>query len=218
MAKAGYTCLIRRSSVGSAVTSEIMQVDTGNTYRITNSARRAIDVEADWHLKDGAACVAWSNVTGLDLAFGRVTLGTPPTSSLTFNGNFLPMTTSAEIITEAKSFTLTESADTIDKTVFTSTSRMMKKTYGLQDATISIDLFVNSTDMPRLATLSANGGLVLMEVNSGVSSLFRGYGRIESLERSVTVDGLVEATVNVTLNGERHEPTGLISGYTDRIL
>lgn len=218
MPKAGYTCLIRRSGVGSAVTSEVMQVDSGTTYRITNSARRAVDTEVAWHLKDGAACVAWTNVTGLDLAFGRVTLGTPPTGTLTFNGNFLPMTTSAEIVSEAKGFTLSESSDVLDKTVFTSTSRMMKKTYGLQDASLSVDLFVNPTDMPRLATLSANAGIVLMEINSGVSSLFRGYGRIDSLERSATVDGLVEATVNVTLNGERHEPTGLISGYTDRIL
>ncbi len=218
MPKAGYTCLIRRSSIGSATTSELMQVDTGNTYRITSSARRAIDPEVAWHLKDGAACVAWSNVAGIDLAFGRVTLGAPATGTLTFNGNFLPMTTSAEIITEAKSFTLTESADVLDETVFTSTSRMMKKTYGLQDATISVDLFVNATDMPRLATLSANTGLVLMEINSGVSALFRGYGKINSLERSATVDGLVEATINVTLDGERHEPTGLISGYTERIL
>jgi hypothetical protein len=218
MPKAGYTCLIRRSGVGSAVTSEVMQVDSGTTYRITNSARRAIDTEVAWHLKDGASCVAWTNVTALDLAFGRVTLGAPPTGTLTFNGNFLPMTTSAEIVSEAKSFTLSESSDVLDKTVFTSTSRMMKKTYGLQDASLSVDLFVNPTDMPRLATLSANAGIVLMEINSGVSSLFRGYGRIDSLERSSTVDGLVEATVNVTLNGERHEPTGLISGYTDRIL
>jgi hypothetical protein len=195
-----------------------MQVDTGNTYRITSSARRAIDVETDWHLKDGVACVAWSNVSAIDLAFGRVTLLSAPTGTLFFNGNFLPMTTSAEIITEAKSFTLTESADVLDKTVFTSTSRMMKKTYGLQDATISIDLFVNATDMPRLATLSANTGTVLMEINSGVSTVFRGYGKIDSLERSVAVDGLIEATMNVTLNGERHEPTGLISGYTERLI
>lgn len=218
MPRAGYTCLIRRSGVGSATTSEVMQVESGTLYRITNTARRAIDTEVAWHLKDGAACVPWTNVTGLDLAFGRVTLGAPPTGTLTFNGNFLPMTTSAEVITEAKGFTLTESSDVLDKTVFTSTSRTMKKTYGLQDATVSIDLFVNSTDMPRLATLSANAGLILMEINSGVSSLFRGYGRIESLERSSTVDGLVEATINVTLNGERHEPTGIVSGYTDRIL
>lgn len=218
MAIAGYKCLIRRSGLSTAAASELMEVDSGTTYRITSTARRAIDPDTAWHLKDGAACVAWTNVSAINLAFGRVTLGSPPTGTLTFNGNFLPMTTSAEIITEAKGFTLTETSDLLDDTVFTSTSRLMTRTYGLQDASLSVDLLVNTTDAPRLATLSANGGTVLMEINSGVSAVFRGFGKIESFERTSSVDGLVEGTLSVQLNGERHEPTGLISGYTERLI
>lgn len=223
MAIAGYKCLIRRSGVTAPTSLELMEVDSGasfvpSAYRITSSARRAIDPDTAWHLKDGASCVPWSNFTSINLAFGRVQLTVAATGTLTFNGNFLPMTTAAEIVTEAKAFTLTETSDLLDDTVFTSTSRLMTRTYGLQDASMSVDVLLNTTDAPRLATLSANGGTILMEINSGVSAVFRGFGKIESFERTSSVDGLVEGTLTVQLDAQRHEPTGFITGYTERVI
>lgn len=218
MPVAGYKCLIRRSGASTSTTSELLNLVTGFEYQIATSARKAIDPNTPWHFKNGAATIAFTDILALDFAFGDVTFATSKSSTVTFNGSFLPMTTSSEIVTEVKSFSLKESSDLLDKTVFTSTSRFVKRMYGLADAELSLDLLLNATDMPSLATAQMTGRMQMIEIATGATPVFRGYGKLESLERTGSVDGLIEATLNWKLAAERDDNVGLIAGYSIRAI
>lgn len=220
MSKAGYTCLIRRSGNSTAALTEPLAVVTSTsnlTFQISAAAKRALDPLVNFHFKEGTTTIAFSEIASMNWEFGEVTFtASHTTSSVSFSGSFYPLSTTAEVVTEAKSFTLSESSDLLDKTVFTSTSRFVKRIYGLADATVSVDILVNVTDAPKLATIQSQGAMMMLEINSGFSALFRGYGKIESLERSGGVEGLVEFTLNWSLAAERHAETSLIAGYSIR--
>lgn len=218
MAKAGFTCLIRRNGVSTTVSGEVCTLVTGNTYQISTAARRALDPNAAYNFKDDAATVAYSDISSLNWEFGEVTFATAKTGTVTFSGSFYPLTTTAEVVTEAVSFSLSENSELLDSTVFTSTSNLRKRFTGLADAEATVDLLANTTDLPRLATLQFTGAVCMLEINSGFSALFRGYGLIESLERSAAVDGRVEATLTWKLSAQRDANTGLIAGYSIRNL
>ncbi len=217
MAKAGFSCLIRRGGVSTAVSNEATTAIGGGRYQITSSARRAIDPATPWHLKVTGATIAYSLITAADFAFGEFTVPTAGANP-TFSGAYLPITTRSEDFYEVKGHTLIEADELLDTTVYTSTSRFRKRILGLADASLSLDMLLNAEDMDRLATLRFNNHLTLVEINSGFSSVFRGYGRIESVERTAAVDGLIEAKVEWKLSGERDEATNLIFGYSDRLI
>lgn len=217
MAKAGFTCLVRRAGLSTAVSSEAFTSLGSDQYQITSAARRAIDVSTAWHLRDTGGTVPWASITAADFGFGEFTV-TGASGALTFYGSYLPLTTDADVIAEAKSFSLSESRDLLDSTVFTSTRGFRTRIAGLQDVSISVDLNLNGTDMPTLSSLLFSGALTVFEINSGVSALFRAYGRVVSIERSAAVDGLVEASVEWNLSAEQHAETGLSAAPSDRML
>jgi hypothetical protein len=217
MAVAGFKCSIRRGGIPTAVTAEACTTLSSTRFQVTSTARRCIDPTAPWNVKAGAATVAYSAITSFDFLFGEVTLASPTAGvALTLDGTFIPLTTASEFVTEVKGHSLSQSSDLMDTTVYTSTSPFRKRIYGLGDASISVDMLVNVADMPRLATLMSNGSNAIFEINSGSSPVFRGIGKIASIDRSSTVDGLVEATVEWVLNAERDSVSGFIAGYSER--
>lgn len=199
------------------MTAEACSLVSGNTYRITSSARRVIDPEAQFNVLDTAVTVPFSNIAAIDFQFGEVTFVAPPSGAVTVTGKFLPLTTASEIVTEAKSFTLTESVDVMDQTVFSS-SAFKKKKRGLGDMNVSVTLYSNATDLVTMDSYLSNGTLVCMEILLGVDPRFRGFGRITNIERSGSVDGLIEATVSFTLSAERNENSGFFAGYSNKTL
>lgn len=216
MPVAGYKCLVRRAGTATATTLETLTLISGSTFQIADATKRAIDPRVAFSITNGGQTISYADITSAVWEFGEFTFASVPSATVLFNGSFLPMTTSAEIITEAKSFTLTESSEMLDNTVFTSTNPFRQRVYGLADASVSVEMLLNTTDMPSLATLYTQGAMCMLEINSGSSPLFRGYGKIESLERSASVDGLVEVSLNWVLAAERESLTSLIAGYSIR--
>lgn len=217
MAKAGWQCAIRKSGPSTSTTSEAFTSLGSDRFQITSAAKRMIDISQPWHVKDGGGTVPWEDITSADFAFGEFTV-LSVTGALTFYGNYLPLTTTSEIFAEAKSFAISESVELLDTTVFTSTSNYRKRIAGLEDYTLSVDMNLNALDMERLTALKDGTAICGVEVNSGASPLFRGYGRIASIERSGSVDGLVEASVEWQVTADRHAETGLFAGPSDRLL
>lgn len=216
MAQAGYKCLVRRAGVSTSTSSEAFTSLGGNKFQITSAARRCVDIDTAFHLKDTLGTVAWSRVTAADFAFGEFTV-TGVTGALTFYGSYLPLTTSADVIAEAKNYSLSESTDLLDTSVFS--AQFKKRISGLRDVSLSVDLNLNATDMPSLATLAGTGALTVVEVsNSGFTPLFRAYAKLESLERSGSVDGLIEATVSFLCSAQRHTATNLSAAPNDRAI
>ena len=217
MAVAGFKCSIRRGGIPTTTTSEACTTLSSTRFQVTSAARRCIDPTAAWHVKAGVATVAYSAIASFDFLFGEVTLASPTAGvALTFNGTFIPLTTASEFVSEVKGHSLSQSSELLDTTVYTSTSPFRKRIYGLADASLSMDMLVNVADMPRLATLMASGANAIVEVNSGVSPVFRAIGKVVSIDRSATVDGLVESTVEWVLSAEREAATGFIIGYSER--
>lgn len=200
------------------MTSEAMTLVSGSSvkFQITDSTRRCIDPEAVFNVQASGSTVAFTAIASMNFEFGEITFSAPIASnSPTLNGKFLPLGAS-QVIAEVKSFSLSESSDLLDKTVFTSTSRFRKRMYGLADATASLDILINTSDVPSLATLQANGNLLCLEILDASTPRFRGFGRIASFERSASVDGLCEGSVEWQLAATREETSGFIAGYTIR--
>jgi len=218
MARAGYQCAIRRGGIPTSMTAEACTTLSSTRFQVTTSARRCIDPSQPWHITVSGATLSYANVTAFDFLFGEFTVASPLAAAPTLTGTFVPLTTASEFISEVKSHSLAESTVLLDTTVYTSTSPFRRRIDGLADATLSLDMLVNPNDMARLATLFSNGSDVFIDVNSGSSPLFRGIGKIVSLERSTTVDGLVEASVEWQLAAARDDRTGRITGYSDRNL
>lgn len=217
MAKAGWQCAIRKSGPSTSTSSEAFTSLGGDEFQITSAAKRMIDISQPWHLRDNAGTVPFASVTAADFAFGEFTVS-GVAGALTFYGNYLPLTTASELFAEAKSFSISESVELLDTTVFTSTSNYRKRIAGLEDYSLSVDMNLNARDMERLTALKDGTAICGVEINSGASPLFRGYGRIANIERSGSVDGLVEATVEWQVTADRHAETGLFAGPSERLL
>lgn len=217
MPVAGYRSLIRRGGFPTSTVSEPFTLVSGTRFQITDNAKRVIDPTLPWHLSHTSGTVPYSNITAFDFLFGEATV-TGVSGTLRFTGSFVPLTTGAEIVAEVTAHSLSESSDLIDTTVYTgpSGSRLRKRIYGLGDANISVDLNLNTTDMPTLATLNFNGSRVLFELSSPASAVFRGWGRLASLERTGSVEGKVEASLSWELDAHRDAATGFIAGYNER--
>lgn len=212
MAIAGYTCLVRLAGVSTTCTDEALSNISGAKYQITSEARRCLDPMQTWVFKDGGVAIPYASIATVDFLFGEVTLTAPAAGAVTFTGKFRPLTTSSEIVAEAYSYSITESTDVMDKTVFND-GRFRRKLVGLMDAMISMDIHLNSTDAPKLSTFHSSGGLVVVELNFGHTPLFRGVGIVDSFERSASVDGIVEGTATWTLAAERETVSGLRFPY-----
>ncbi len=218
MARAGFQCAIRRGGIPTTMTAEACTTLSSTSFQVTSAARRCIDPSFPWHITVSGATLAYTSVTAFDFLFGQFTVTSPLAAAPTLTGTFIPLTTASEFVSEVKGHSLTESSELLDTTVYTSTSPFRRRISGLADASLSLDMLLNPNDMARLATLSATGSDVFVEVNSGFSPLFRGIGKITSIERSTSVDGLVEATVEWVLSASRDDRTGRIAGYSERTL
>jgi predicted secreted protein len=218
MAKAGYKCLIRRSGAPTTVSLEACENVSGSVYRVTSSAKRCIDTRSPWHLTDSGGTVPWGDISAADFLFGEFTVAAV-TGSLTFTGTYLPLTTASEVIQEAMSFSLSESNDLLDVTVFNGgADRNRKRIMGLGDASLSVEGFWSASDHASLATLHASGGAFLFEVNSGASQLFRGWARMADYSRDGSVDGILNRSISLELDAQRDDATGFYAAISDRLL
>lgn len=216
MAVAGFRCSIRRGGLATSMVAEPFTSLGGNVFRLTSAARRVIDPTLPWNLNHTAGTIAYASISAFDFLFGEVTV-VGVTGPLTINGSFIPITTASELFGEVKGHDLSESSDLLDTTVYSGgTTRTRKRIYGLVDASISLDMNLNLADMVSLASLHKAGATVLLELNTGATPVFRGFGKIESIDRSGSTDGLVEASVSWSLAAQRDPNTGFVAGYSEK--
>lgn len=214
---AGYRSQIRRGGFPTSTVSEPFTLVSGARYQITDATKRVIDATQPWHLSHTAGTISYASIGAFDFLFGEATV--PGVSgTLRFTGKFIPLTSASEVIAEVTSHEITESTDLIDTTVYTgpSGSRVRKRIAGLSDCAISLGLNLNVADMDTLATLNHTAQRVLLEISSPASEVFRGFGYIETINRSGAVEGKVEATVDWKVDAHRDPVSNLIAGYSER--
>ena len=132
--RAGYATVLEVGGTSTAFTGEATTNTTGNTYQITNSAKRVLDPAAAVTVKDGGAPVAPASI---DWLFGKVTLSSPPGGAVTIDGSYIPRLT----VALGKSAEPAVAIDAIDASVFGSQDRAYVA--GLRTLTATIETLDN---------------------------------------------------------------------------
>jgi len=112
---AGYVAQIRKGGTPTTMTGEATTFLTGKSYQITNAAHQVIDRTQTVTVKDNAVSQN-ANVLSIDYLWGIVTFKASYTvvTPVTIDGKYIPMTQ----IAKGQTFTLTQTAGTIDTTDF----------------------------------------------------------------------------------------------------
>lgn len=224
-AVAGYTCLVRKSGTSTAVTTEPVSILAGGSsliFRITSAAKRVIDPEVDWSFVNGATTIAYTAIGALDYMNGEVTFlaaqSAGSVTSLHFNGSYLPITTSSDLILDSRSFKLSESADLLDTTVFTGTPTLNihSRLAALKDVSLDVESLAKDSDLIQLASTFQGGAPVVTEVyfGSDTAPRFRGICLISNIDEDGSVEGLVKTNLGFKIAAIRNATAGLVAGYT----
>jgi len=225
MPVAGYACLVRKSGTSTAVTAEPIALVAGLTpgsvtFRITDSAKRVIDPNVDFCFQNGTTTLAYSTIASLDYMNGIVVFtgaqAGGSVTSLSFYGNYLPITTSSDVIMEATSFKLSDSTNLLGTDVFTGGSiNVRRRLAGLKDVSLDVESLATDADLSTLETAQQNGTNVVTEVYFGDVNTprFRGICLVESVEESAAVDGLKQISLAFKIAAVRNATAGQVAGY-----
>ncbi len=199
---AGYVAVLKESGAPTAIGgSEAMALVSGKTFQISAAIKEVWDRSVIPTFEDNAVPVAPADIETINYLLGQVTFtaGYTVTTPITMEtGNYLPMTA----VGRAQSFTLTQNAETIDKTDFATAQanggfRVFDP--GLRTVTLELGGFWADSSTFR-ALLIARTELVI-EINPDGSglSIARGYFKPQTLGQSGDVGALEEETITFNL-------------------
>lgn len=218
MAQPGYSLLVRKGGFATTMTNEATTILGSTSFRITDATRRVMDPNQPWHIKVGTTSQAYSVISSVDFVSGEIELKSAAASaSLTWTGKYIPITTATDTMVEARGFTLNDSNDLLDKTVFTGTgNRVRLRLAGLNDVDLSVETIAAKQDMAYLSTCHFNGSQVVTEVYFGDATLprFRGFCKIESIEYSGNVEDLLQTNVTFKIAAVHDTVSNQVAAYT----
>lgn len=199
---AGYVARLMSSGTSTALTDEPMELVAGLTYQVTDPTRNVLDYTKAIEFEDNGVAVDPSDIESIDWLFGRVTFDAAytVTGPITIaSGFYLPMTE----VSRANSFTLTQTAETIDRTDFeTARGNDGYRVFDPGLRTISLELggFYDAT-AAIWEVLEARGEAVI-EINPDGSglSLARGVFKLVTRGQSGDVGALEEETRTFNLS------------------
>lgn len=228
MAIPGYRSSIRRAGTSTSMAAEMMTVinaastsaASGTTFYITTSARRCIDPATSWSVLASGVTQSYTAVS-VDFLFGEVAFAAAPVSatSVAFNGNYLPLTTASELLSECKSFSLNRMDNLADATVFSTTATYRRREALLRDVEANLDMFLNEAELATLRTYMNAGTETVLEVYWGQEPRFRARMLIDNIETTGQVDSLLECSVSFKLSTYRvGENPDIFVGYSEKNL
>ena len=105
-------------------------------------------------------------------------------------------------IAEVRSFTIDTTAEILEDTTLTDTSKSFK--VGKKGATVSVECFWDETDTNGQIALAEGSSVAMDLFPEGADSsdyYFSGTWLVTATSVSVPTDGIIEATFSATLNG-----------------
>ena len=201
-------------------------MQTGSVqFRITDAAKRVIDPTVNFHFKDGTTTVAYTSISSLDYLNGEVVFTAPlaAAASLSFSGNYLPITTSSDTLLEATSFKISQSRDLLDRTVFAGTTGgngpFRGRLAGLQDFSLDVTSIALPADLATLASVQFAGNPVVVEVFfADVANVrFRGFCVISDISRDDSVDGKLVTNLSFKASAILNETANQVAGFTFKV-
>ncbi len=182
---AGYVASLKQGGTPVPVTDEPTTDLTGDAFQITDTARRVIDWTTAVVIDDTGSPIAQSGITSLDHMFGIVQLASTPSGAVTFDYSYIPLTE----IGKASSFTLTQTAETIDETDFeTANSNSGYRVFnpGLRTVALELGGFYDSTEANWDVLESRND--IVIEINPDGSDLSSARGIFKLVTRNQSGD------------------------------
>lgn len=110
---AGYIVDLLKGGTPVTLTDEPMELVSGKTYRITDATKRILDFDTAITVEDNSVDET-AEIVSINYLAGTITFdsGHTVTGPVTLSGKYVPTTA----IAGAKSFTLSQTADTVDET------------------------------------------------------------------------------------------------------
>ncbi len=182
---AGYVASLKQAGDPIVMTAEPTSALGGDAFQITDTARRVVDYQQAVVVDDTGTPIAQSGITSFDHMFGIVQLAATPSGAVTIDANYLPLTE----IGKANSFTLTQTAETIDETDFeTANSNSGYRVFnpGLRTVALELGGFYDSAEA-NWDVLEARSDIVI-EINPDGSDLSSARGVFKLVTRNQSGD------------------------------
>lgn len=199
---AGYVADLKQVSGSSTLmTADAMTFVSGKTYQVTNAAHRILDRLTAPIILDNAVAVAAANIQSIDYLFGRVTFisSYTPTTPITITAKWF----ATSIIAKGRSFTLTQTAEAVQNTVFeTAQANGGHHTfqYGLKTVSLEIGGVFDATNDFQDAVKNRLEMIIEINPDGSNQSVARGYFKAMTQGQSGNVGALEEETISFTLS------------------
>lgn len=190
------------------MTDEACSLVTGNTYQVTNAAKRVIDPRQTVTVKDGGSPVAASGYT-FDYLHGRVTFVSPPGGAVTVTATYLPRIQFGC----ANSFDLNETRENLDRTCFqpdaAAGEAARRYMLGLKTASGTITQLDVDTAMygsggantlrEEIMELADVDDFWVLSIEFGNGKIWRGFVIFNEFSRSAGLDSVIETNLSWNL-------------------
>jgi hypothetical protein len=193
---AGYVADIMKFGTPTAMSAEAMTNVSGNTWRITDTAKEVWDRSTAVTFNDGGA-VPDSDIVSVDYLFGQVTFATSK-STPTVSGDYMVR----ETIGRANTYSLTMTAESIDESDFATVqanngTRVFVP--GLRTVALELGGIFSATENAK-ADLTARSEIIV-EIDPAGDGLAvgRGFFKYATVSQAGAVGALEEETINLVL-------------------
>jgi hypothetical protein len=198
MAQPAHSVVVKATAPAVALSNEAMSLLSGDTFVVTNAAKRILDPGAAIVIHDDGSPVAAGDFA-VDYLAGTVTFAAPPATPVTINsGAYLP----AHAVAGAREFSISMERVELEDTEFGDT--LKSRFVGLKFASGSLSGFFLADDDwdPGGGTLTADGAFgagtqLVLEVllDSATNHYFRGFVTLLGLDGAGAVDGVFTSTI-----------------------
>lgn len=199
---AGYVASVKSSGTSTAMVASAMEQVAGQTYKITDATKNVFDYTKEITFLNNAVAIDAAEIESINWLFGQVTfvpgyvVGGGP---ITVTGHYLPMSE----VSRANSFTLTQTAETIDRTDYA--IARANDGYRVFDPglrTISLELggFYDSDDAVWEILESRSEAVIEINPDGSGLSLARGVFKLVTRNQSGDVGALEEQTRTFNLS------------------
>jgi hypothetical protein len=172
---AGYNMKIKKGGTPTALTDEPMQLVSGKTYQITDSAKRVFDLDTALVFEDDGTPVDADDIEKIDYLWGEVTFvsGYTVTGAITAaSGNYLPLAT----LGFGRNTSITQSANFLNQSEYDNTqasSGFRNGTYGLRNVAASVTGIYSASAAFRS---QITGATIILEFNPDGNGKSRSRG------------------------------------------
>lgn len=202
MGTPAYKVKLRASGTPTASTGNTFSpTSVTNQYQIGSTTRRVWDRKVTpSNLKDAnSSAISSTDISSVDYLFGKITFNTTHGATVTADLTYLPMSSTA--VAGANSFTLTQSAELLDDTDF-STTGFRSRVLGLRDTTLSISSWTPLNFYFWDAFVETTGSTVIVvEIQTeSTGPIGRGFFKLSQDSYSGDIAGLEQEDIELSVD------------------